>query len=118
MMIFNPCTSIDFIPQFVLDGQEIEVVEEMRVQGITITLDMKWATNTNIMVTRANKKIWVLRRLKDSGAKEEDLIDICYNQVRSLLELPVPAWHGGINKDDQMDIERIQKSACHIRACQ
>ena len=114
MMIFNPCTSIDFMPQFVLDDQEIEVVEEMRVLGITITSDMKWATNTNIMVTRANKKLWVLRRLKDSGAKEDDLVDIYCKQVRSLLELAVPAWHGGINKDDQMDIERIQKSACHI----
>ena len=114
MMIFNPCTSIDFVPQFALDDQEIEVVEEMRVLGITITSDMKWATNTHNMVTKANKKLWVLRRLKNSGAKEEDLVDIYCKQVRSLLELAVPAWHGSITKDDQMDIERIQKSACHI----
>ena len=114
MMIFNPCTSIDFLPQFTLNDQEIEVVDEMRVLGITITLDMKWATNTHNMVSRANKKLWVLRRLKNSGAKTEDLVDIYNKQVRSLLELAVPAWHGGITKDDQMDIERIQKSACHI----
>ena len=114
MMLFNPCTSIDYLPQFAFDDQELEVVEEMRVLGITITSDMKWATNTHNMVTRANKKLWVLRRLKNSGAKQDDLVDIYCKQVRSLLEFAVPAWHGGINKDDQIDIERIQKSACHI----
>ena len=49
MMLFNPCTSIDFLPQFTLDDHELEVVEEMRVLGITITLDMKWAINTHNM---------------------------------------------------------------------
>ena len=114
MMLFNPCTSIDYLPQFAFDDQELEVVEEMRVLGITITSDMKWATNTHNMVTRANKKLWVLRRLKNSGAKQDDLVDIYSKQVRCLLEFAVPAWHGGINLDDQIDIERIQKSACHI----
>ena len=113
-MIFNPCTSIDFQPELVVDGHEIEVVEEMRVLGVIVTSDMKWAANTHHMVTRANKKLWVLRRLKKSGASEEDLVDIYCKQVRSLLELAVPAWHGGLNNVDQLDIERVQKSACHI----
>ena len=30
------------------------------------------------------------------------------------MEFAVPAWHDGITTDDQIDIERIQKSACHI----
>ena len=114
MMLFNPCTSIDYLPQFAFDDQELEVVEEMRVLGITITSDMKWATNTHNMVTRANKKLWVLRRLKNSGAKQVDLIDVYCKQVRSLLEFGVPAWHGGITISEQIDIERIQKSASHI----
>ena len=113
-MIFNPCTSIDFQPELTVDGHDIEVVEEMRVLGVIITSDMKWAANTHHMVSRANKKLWVLRRLKNSGASEEDLVDIYCKQIRSLLEMAVPAWHGGLNNDDQLDIERVQKSACHI----
>jgi hypothetical protein len=114
MMLFNPCTSIDFLPQFAFDDQELEVVEEMRVLGITITSDINWATNTHNMVTRANKKLWVLRRLKNSGAKQVDLVDIYCKQVRSLLEFGLPAWHGGITNGEKIDIERIKKSACHI----
>jgi hypothetical protein len=91
MMIFNPCTSIDFLPQFTLDDHELAVVEEMRVLGITITSDMQWATNTHNMVTKANKKLWLIRTLKNSGVKNEDLVDIYCKQVRSLLEFGVPA---------------------------
>ena len=89
MMLFNPCTSIDYLPQFAFDDQELVVVEEMRVMGITITSDMKWATNTHNMVTRTNKKLWVLRRLKNSGAKQVDLVDIYCKQVRCC---PCLAW--------------------------
>ena len=61
-----------------------------------------------------HQKLWVLRRLKKSGAKTVDLVDIYCKQVRSLLELAVPAWNGGITVEERMDIERVQKSACHI----
>ena len=48
------------------------------------------------------------------GAKEHDLVDIYTKQIRSVLELAVPAWHGGITLAEQIDIERIQKCALHI----
>ena len=35
-------------------------------------------------------------------------------QIRSVLELAVPAWHSGITLAEQIEIERIQKSAAHI----
>ena len=35
-------------------------------------------------------------------------------QVRCLLELAVPAWHGSISQVERTDIERVQKCALHI----
>ena len=58
--------------------------------------------------------MWILRRLKNLGAQDDDLVDLYSKQVRSVLELAVPAWHGGINQAQRIQIERIQKSACHI----
>ena len=86
----------------------------MRVLGVIARSDLKWYANTERIVGRANRKLWILRRLKESGAKEGDLIDIYTKQVRSLLEFSVPAWHGSISQVEQKDIERVQKSACHI----
>ena len=44
----------------------------------------------------------------------DDLLDVYVKQIRSVLELALPAWHGAITLAEQMDIERIQKSVAHI----
>ena len=53
---------------------------------------MKWKLNTANLVTKANKKLWIVRRLKYLGAERKDLVDIYVKHVRSILELAVPAW--------------------------
>ena len=75
---------------------------------------MSWVDNTEYIVTRCNKKLWILRRLKELGASQDDLLDIYNKQVRSILEFAVPVWHSSITQEERLDIERIQKSACNI----
>ena len=41
-------------------------------------------------------------------------MDVFTKQIRCILELAAPAWQGSITKSEKQDIERIQKSACHI----
>ena len=103
VIVFNPCTSIDFMPELTLDNNELEVVDEIRLLGLIL--------RSENMVKKANISIWILRRLKYLGAKQSDLVDIYVKQIRSVLELAVPAWHSGINQTEKIDIERIQKSA-------
>ena len=114
LMIFNPCTSIDFMRELCLDDVELEVVDEVRLLGLIIRSDLKWVSNTENMVTKANKKLWIIRRLKYLGAEVPDLVDIYIKQIRSILELAVPVWHDSITLAEQTDIERIQKSATCI----
>ena len=111
---FNPCTSVDFSPEISLNHNDLEVVDEVRLLGLIITSDLKWASNTNSMVSKANKRIWIVRRLKFLGAEVDDLLEIYTKQIRSVLELAVPAWHGAITLAEQVDIERVQKSVAHI----
>ena len=113
-ILFNPCTSVDFMPDLRLDNQEVEVVEELRLLGVIVRSDMTWVSNTENMIDKANKRLWIVRRLKNLGAQEGDLIDLYIKQIRSVLELAVPAWHGAITQMERMDIERIQKCAAHI----
>ena len=63
-MLFNPATSLDFMPQLNLGDLEIELVEEMRVLGLIVRSDLKWSTNTENMVLKEYKRLWMLRRLK------------------------------------------------------
>ena len=76
--------------------------------------DLKWISNTANIVARANKRLWILRRLSNLGAKDIDLIEIYTKQIRSVLELAVPAWQGALTQAEKRDIERVQRCACNI----
>ena len=113
-MVFNPCTSKDFMPNFKLGEKDLEVVDEMRLLGLIIQSDMKWQSNTDNMVAKANKKLWMLRRLKTLGADTADLVDVYVKQIRCVLELAVPAWQGAITQAEKLELERVQKCALYI----
>ena len=66
------------------------------------------------MVKKSNKRLWLLRRLKNLGATHKQLVEVYTKQIRCILELAAPAWQGSITQTEKQDIERIQKSACHI----
>ena len=114
LVVFNPCKTVDFIPEFTVQGQMLEVVEKFKILGLIISSDLSWQANTEYIVQKANKRLWMIRRLKSLGASNEDLLEIYRTQVRSVLELAVPAWQGNISQSDKANIERVQKSLCHI----
>ena len=99
-MLFNPCTSVDFMPDIKLGSHQLEVVEEIKLLGITVRSDMKWHSNTQAIVQKANKRLWILRRLKHMGATDLDMVDMYIKQIRSILELAVPVWQGALTLDE------------------
>ena len=113
-MLFNPTINYDFIPEYEIEGNNIETVEEMRLLGLTIRNDLKWQSNTEDIVKRAYKKLWMLTRLKAHGASLEDLKDVFIKQIRSILEFGVPVWNSSLTKEDSLDIERVQKAFLHL----
>ena len=90
------------------------MVEDSKLLGVMISSDLKWALNAEYIVKRANSKLWCLRRLKSHGANSEDLLDVYFKQVRSIVEFAAPVWHSSLTGEDRIKIERIQKSALHI----
>ena len=82
-MLFNPTESFDFIPNYELEGKQIETQEEMRILGLTLSNDLKWRTNTENMTMKAYGRLWMIKRLQKAGANLEDLTDIYTKQVRS-----------------------------------
>ena len=114
LMVFNPGKVRDFHPKFNLNNKQLDLVEETKLLGVVIRSDLCWNSNTDYIVSRANKKLWFLRRLKTLGANQDDLRDVYIKQIRSILEFAVPVWHSSLTGEDRLLIERIQKSALHI----
>ena len=58
--------------------------------GVKLRSDLSWSSNTSYLVKKANTKLWSIRRLKNLGANQTDLMDVYTTQVRSILDYAVP----------------------------
>ena len=92
----------------------MEVVSHIKLVGVILSNDMRWKQNTDYICQKANKKLWILRRLKQYELDPFNIFDVYCKEVRSLLELAVPVWHSGLTKAESKQIESIQKTAFKI----
>ena len=74
-----------------------------------LSSDLKWTKNTDYIVQKALRNIWVIRRMKKLGFDDFTLIDIYQKEIRSILEFAVPVWSGALTEQDSVRIENIQK---------
>ena len=116
VMKFNFSRNYDFPPELVISGfnDQLEVIRETKLLGIILTDDLKWAANTDYICKKAYKKMWSLRRMKKLDLEPLVILDVYIKEVRSVMELAVPAWHSGLTLKQSADIERVQRVAVHI----
>jgi hypothetical protein len=113
---FNFSRTQDFPPELGITGfnNNIEVIKETQLLGVMISDDLKWNSNTDYICKKAYKKMWVLRRMKVLDLEPAVILDVYLKEIRSLLELAVPAWHSGLTLKQSVDIERVQRLALEI----
>jgi hypothetical protein len=114
VMLFNTARLRDFTPKLKIDGDAIDVVEEIKLLGVILTSDLKWNENTMHITKKAYNKLWMIRRLKLNGANRKELLDIYEKHVRSVVENSAVVWHPGLTKINTTEIEQVQKSAFAI----
>ena len=57
------------------------------------------------------QQLWCLKAF---GANQDNLLDVYFKQVWSILEYVAPVWHSSIAWDERMNKQIIQKSALNI----
>ena len=115
VMMFNTSRKRDFLPELSIGTEHVlEVVSDHKLLGIIVQEDLRWAKNTLNLCRRGFSRLWMLRRLRNIGASRQELCDVYIKQVRSVLEIAVPAWEPGLTKSEGGQLERVQKSAFSI----
>ena len=115
LMLFNSAKKIDVLPEVLISEDNfIEVVDEMKPLGIRIRSDLRWNSNTNALVAKGYKRLWMLRNLKRYGANDHQLFEVYIQQVRSILEQNCPVWNSGLTQHEDRIIERVQRAAVAI----
>ena len=113
LMSFNPTKSV-FQPKVEIGGKVLETVNEMKILGFTLSNNLSWKKNTQLMVAKAFKKLWMVKRLLNHGTCLTDLTDIYTKHIRSLLEYGTPVWNSALTKQESIAIERVQKVFLHM----
>ena len=116
VMKFNFSKANDFPPELRVNGfkDQLEVMSETKLLGVIVTNDLKWSGNTDYICKKAYKKMWTLRRMKVLNVEPLVILDVYLKEIRSVLELAVPAWHSGLSKKNAADIERVQRVAVSV----
>ena len=102
------------MPNVSVDGNQLQVVEEIRLLGVFIKSDMRWNSNTENICRNAFSRLWIIKRLKNMGASEIDLLDVYQKQIRCTVEFAVPVWAGSLTQYEMSIIERAQKAALAV----
>ena len=68
----------------------------MKLLGVMIQNDLRWEAQVAHMVTKASKKIWLLRRMRQLGVDEKTITTYWVMEGRVHLEAAVPVWAGAL----------------------
>ena len=62
------------LPPLRIDGQVLETVRSQKVLGLVIQDNLKWNENTCMIVSKASKRLHIIRVLRRGGVSAADLL--------------------------------------------
>ena len=102
----------DFPMEFTMVGTDIlEENKTLCLLGLLVQSNLKWDSQIMQMISRANKTIWVLRRMKALGVDTTTLVEYWKGEGRVHLEFACPVWHASITKAQKQSLEKSQRVA-------
>ena len=101
------------LPPLFINGQELEVVQNAKLLGVTITNNLSWNIHINETIKKTSKRLYFLRPLKRNGVSTSDLVRF-YTCIRSVCDYAVPVFQSSLPNYLINDLEGLQKRALSI----
>ena len=78
------------LPPLFINGQELEVVQNTKLLGVTITDNLSWNLHINETIKKASKRLYFLRQLKRARVSTSDSVRFytCFISCTSLSFIP------------------------------
>ena len=97
-----------------IDGNELEPVSSHKVLGLVIQSSLKWNEDIDLIISKASKRLHILRVRRRGGVPPKDLLLIYFALIRSVLEYCCVLRHHAIPLHLTEEVERVQKRAFRI----
>ena len=95
-----------------IGAEKLPYVNKAKVLGVWLQCDLKWDSQVENMIKKANQRLFMLRSVNKFGFDHEELVTIYKSYVRPIIEYGDVVWHSGLSQQQAYDLERIQKRAC------
>jgi hypothetical protein len=97
-----------------INGSSLSFVNHSKILGVWLQHDLCWDKNVSEMISKTNRRLYMLKMLKRFGFKKDELITVYKGYVRPLLEYADVVWHSSLTMKQAKSIEQIQRRACRI----
>ena len=113
-MIINFTDNHQFTTRLQLKGDNIEIVDKMKILGTVITDKLTWDDNCTNLIKKVNARMQLLRGVLSFGATNPEMVHLWITFCRSVLEQSCVVWHGSLTQENENDLERTQKTFCKL----
>ena len=113
-IIFNFSKKQQFTTQLKVNSVDLDLVQEVKLLGTTITNNFSWNKNTKELVRKAFRRMQLLYKAASFTNSRQDLKSIYLTYIRSILEQSAVVWHSSLTKKNRTDLERVQKAAIRV----
>ena len=114
VMILNFTKKYKFSTRIYMNNTLLEIVNETRILGLILSDDLSWRKNTDNLITKANARMIIVRKLVEFSIPFEDLVNLYCIFIRSILEFNSVVWFSSISEEESLDLERVQKNVCRL----
>ena len=114
VMTFNFTNDYQFSTRLYIEETLLETVAETKLLGTIISSNLKWHSNTDMIVKKAYKRMIILHKLYSFNVPDSEIVNIYILYLRSVLEQSCQVWHYSITEEEKAEIERVQKVACKV----
>ena len=109
-MIINFTRQYQFHARLQLKGENIEVVDKIKILGTTLTNCLSWTDNCDIIVKKVNARMQLLRKVSSFGSSQDEMVHLWKVFCLSVLDQSCVVWGSGLTKENENDLERTQKT--------
>ena len=100
VMIFNFTLDYQFATRLYIEDQLLETVRETKLLGTIISSDLKWHSNSEMIVKKGYQRMLILHKLYSFNVTDSGLVNIYILYLRSVLEHSYQVWHYHIKGED------------------
>ena len=107
-MIINFTDNYQFTTRLQLKGENIEIVDKMKILGTIVNDRLTWDENCDYLIKKVNAQMQLLRGVLSFGATLDEMVHLWKIFCRSVLEQSCVVWHTSLTQDNIDDLERTQ----------